>query len=61
MSISNISTTEKIGEISNDIPCVKSARIWGYSVRIRENADQNNSEYGHFSRSDMKIIHIPLI
>ena len=21
------------------------------SVRIRENADQNNSEYGHFSRS----------
>ena len=23
-----------------------------YSVRIRENADQNNSEYGHFLRSD---------
>ena len=23
-----------------------------YSVRIRENKDQNNSEYGHFSRSD---------
>ena len=22
-----------------------------YSVRIRENADKNNSEYGHFSRS----------
>ena len=22
------------------------------SVRMRENADQNNSEYGHFSRSD---------
>ena len=22
-----------------------------YSVRMRENADQNNSEYGHFSRS----------
>ena len=22
-----------------------------YSVRIRENAEQNNSEYGHFSRS----------
>ena len=22
-----------------------------YSVRIRENADQNNSEHGHFSRS----------
>ena len=22
-----------------------------YSVRIRENTDQNNSEYGHFSRS----------
>ena len=23
-----------------------------YSVRMRENADQNNSEYGHFSRGD---------
>ena len=22
-----------------------------YSVPMRENADQNNSEYGHFSRS----------
>ena len=22
-----------------------------YSVQIRENADQNNSDYGHFSRS----------
>ena len=22
-----------------------------HSVRMRENADQNNSEYGHFSRS----------
>ena len=23
-----------------------------YSVRMRENTDQNNSEYGHFSRSE---------
>ena len=23
-----------------------------YSVRLRENADQNNSEYGHLIRSD---------
>ena len=23
-----------------------------YLVRMRENADQNNSEYGHFLRSD---------
>ena len=22
-----------------------------YSIRMREDADQNNSEYGHFSRS----------
>ena len=22
-----------------------------YSVRMRENVDENNSEYGHFSRS----------
>ena len=27
-------------------------RISPYSVRMRENADQNNSEYGHFLRND---------
>ena len=27
-------------------------RISPYSVRMRENVDQDNSEYGHFSRSD---------
>ena len=32
--------------------CAKSVRIRSYSVRMRENADQNNSEYGHFLRSD---------
>ena len=36
--------------------CVKSVRIAGkcgpYSVQTRENADQNNSEYGHFLRSE---------
>ena len=36
--------------------CMKSFHIWSYSVpqfsRIRENADQNNSEYGHFLRSE---------
>ena len=26
-------------------------RIFPYSVRMRENVDQNNSKYGHFSRS----------
>ena len=26
-------------------------RIYPYSVRMRENKDQNNSEYGHFSGS----------
>ena len=31
--------------------CVKSVRISPYSVRMRENADQNNSKCGHFSRS----------
>ena len=34
--------------------CVKSVRIRSYggpySVRMRENTDQNNSKYGHFSR-----------
>ena len=45
--------------------CVKSVRIRRssgphfpafrlntYSVRMRENADQSNSEYGHFLRSE---------
>ena len=36
----------------NKIHCVKSVRIRSYSVRMRENADYNNSEYGHFSPSD---------
>ena len=32
--------------------CMKSVlRIRSYSVRMRENTDQNNSEYGHFLRS----------
>ena len=35
--------------------CLKNVRILSYSgpysVRMLENADQNNSEYGHFSRS----------
>ena len=32
-----------------------------YSVRMQENKDQNNSEYGHFSRSELlkdKAIHL---
>ena len=28
-------------------------RIFPYSVRIRENTVQNNSEYGHFSCNDL--------
>ena len=28
-------------------------RIWLYSVRMRENTDQNNSDYGHFLSSDI--------
>ena len=37
--------------------CVKNVRIGSfsrpYSVPMWQNADQNNSEYGHFSRSDV--------
>ena len=41
------------------IHCVKSVRIRSYSgphfpvFGLRKNADQNSSEYGHFSRSDI--------
>ena len=31
--------------------CIKSVRIWSYSVRMRENMVKNNSEYGHFLRT----------
>ena len=31
-------------------------RISPYSVRMLENADQNNSEYGHFSRNILRIL-----
>ena len=34
-----------------NVHCVKSVLVRSYSVRMRENADQNNAEYGHFSRS----------
>ena len=41
--------------IVNNLHCVKSVRIRIYSglylVQMRENANQNNSEYGHFLRS----------
>ena len=30
-------------------------RICPYSVRMRENAGQNNSEYGHFSLSEKNL------
>ena len=33
------------------MPYNKILRISPYSVRMRENTDQNNSEYGHFWRS----------
>ena len=29
---------------------MKSVRIWTFSVRMWENTDQKNPEYGHFSR-----------
>ena len=32
-------------------------RMSPYSVQMRENADQNNSEYGHFSRSEEQCFH----
>ena len=39
----------------HDVLCTKSVRIRSYSgphsVQMRENEDQNNSEYEHFSRS----------
>ena len=33
-------------------------RLSPYSVRMRESMDQNNSEYGHFLRSDSDLVNI---
>ena len=45
---------------SNHIHCVKSVRIrrysGPYSVQMRKDTDQNNSEYGHFSRGDYYVL-----
>ena len=42
-------------DIERDQHCIKRFRIWSnsglYSVQMRENKDQNNSKYGHFSRN----------
>lgn len=35
----------------SNFQCAKSVRIWSYSVRMWENADENNFEHGRFSRS----------
>ena len=36
-------------------------RIFPYSDRMRENTDQNNSEYGHFLRSVLVMSHVLLV
>ena len=45
----------EIFSLTSPLHCVKSVRICRffclYSVKMRENTDQKNSEYGHFSRS----------
>ena len=40
--------------------CEEILRISPYSVQMRENADQNNSEYGHFLRSQSYTLFIRL-
>ena len=42
------SAFSRIGTEYGEILCISP-----YSVRMRENADWNNTEYGHFSRSDI--------
>ena len=64
--VKSLLTNKKLPSSRNDLTfhkrnlCVKSVRIRSYSgpysVKMRENTDQNNSKYGHFSRSDYYII-----
>ena len=51
----NMMGTLALDVLNRQLHCVKSVRIRSYSdpysVRMRENTDHNNSEYGHFLRS----------
>ena len=40
--------------------CGEIRSISPYSVRMRENADQNNSEYSHFLRSELNDLDISI-
>ena len=40
--------------VIDDIEGLRILRVFPYSVQMLENADQNNSEYGHFLCSDCK-------
>ena len=53
-------TTTPLRHVSNQYHYVKIVRFRSYSrpysVQIRENTDQDNSEYGHFSHSDQSLV-----
>ena len=55
MGATNGKYDDTIYVITTDVHWVKSIRIWNYSgtysVQMRQNMDQNNSEYGYFSRN----------
>ena len=38
------------------VECTTHLRISQYSVRMRKNANQKNTEHGHFSRSDIRLL-----
>ena len=42
----------KYKKVSDIIHCVKFARIWSYSSPYFSAFGMNNSEHGHFTRSD---------
>ena len=41
--------------------CVKTDRFRRYSVRMRENAEQNNSEYEHILRSSGSVVVVVIV
>ena len=43
---------ERFAKVINDRNCVKKVRILNYSVRMWENADQNNSKHKNFLRNE---------
>ena len=47
---------ERFAKVINDRNCVKKVHILNYSVRMRENVDQNNSKHKQFLCNEEDVV-----